>query len=215
MLLLASLLFVWILFSESWILNWQVTWRGSLTWRLVLCVTSRLTLSQPFRSVSNKVHTCIHPELYTVSSGIPNRRWSSSDWEMTCLCFSQGSSLTLWSLSLRSGTASPSPACSAGPWWVTCTRTRPAGATYDTHTPLQTCKHTPKLRSLKEEEERGRKSLNLPLVSWGVSSSCVSGGEECLSNSLFVLQHIFSHCWSFTGSESGSTGWWSLACIRE
>lgn len=33
-------------------LNWQVTWRESLTWRSVLCVTSRQTPSQPFRRVS-------------------------------------------------------------------------------------------------------------------------------------------------------------------
>lgn len=128
------------------------------------------------------------------------------------LWLSQGSSPTLWSLCLRSGTASPSPACSARPWWATCTRTRPAGAAYDAHTQLQTRKHTPTLRSpsLKgEEEERGKTSLNLPLVSRGVSSSFVNGGEERLSTSLFVLQHIFSHCWWFTGSESGSTGWGS------
>lgn len=124
------------------------------------------------------------------------------------LWLSQGSSPTLWSPCLRSGSASPSPASSARPWWVTCTRTRPAGAAYDTHTHLQTRKRTPMLRSPSlKEEERGKTSLNLSLVSQGVSSSFVNGGEERLSTSLFVLQHIFSHCWLFTGSESGSTGW--------
>lgn len=83
--------------------------------------------------------------------------------------FFQGSSPTSWSLSLRSGSASLSPACSARPCWVTCTRTRAAGAAYGTHAHLQTHKHTrtPRSPSLREaaateEEEWGKTSLNLP-----------------------------------------------------
>lgn len=117
------------------------------------------------------------------------KRSSSTD---PLLCFSQDSSPTSWSLCLRSGTASPSPARSARPWWATCTRTRPAGAAYDTHTHLQTQRRTPTLTSLSlkevEEKKRGKTSRNLPPVSSDVLSSFVNGGEDpapCLSSSIF------------------------------
>lgn len=107
----------------------------------------------------------------------------------------QDSSPTLWSLCLRNGTASLSLVFSARPWWVTCTGTRLAGATYDTHTCLQTPKQTPVLRSLslKEEEEETRKtSPNLPLVSClGVSSSFANGEPKSFSISWFVLWQSF------------------------
>lgn len=118
------------------LLNWQVTWRESLTWRSVLCVTSRQTLFQPFRRVS--LQTLLSP-----------RRGRIGDNPAPVVSL-QGSSPTSWSLSLMSGTVSRSPVCSAGPWWVTCTRTRPAGAACATHTPL--------------EKKTGRTSLNSPLV---------------------------------------------------
>lgn len=126
----------------------------------------------------------------------------SEDVRPTFVLFFQGSSPTSWSLSLRSGSASPSPACSARPWWVTCTRTRAAGAAYGTHVHLQTHKHTltPRSPSLREaaateEEEWGKTSLNLPTGCWGISSSFVNSEEEYLSTSSFVLQRTFSHCW--------------------
>lgn len=133
--------------------------------------------------------------------------WSGEDPPL--LCFLQDSSPTSWSLCLRSGTASPSPARSARPWWATCTRTRPAGAAYDTHTHLQTQRRTPTLMSLslreeEEEKKRGKTSHNLPPMSSDVLSSFCERRRG--SSSLFVLQHIFSRHLSITGSESGSTG---------
>lgn len=134
-------------------LNWQVTWRESLTWRSVLCVTSRQTPSQPFRRVS----------LQTLAS---HRRDKIGD-NPAPVVSPQGSSPTSWSLSLMSGTVLLSPVCSAGPWWVTCTRTRPTGAACATHALLQARKRTIKLTSpsLREalEKKTGRISLNLPL----------------------------------------------------
>ena len=132
--------------------------------------------------------------------------WSSSI-DLPLLCFSQDLSPTSWSLCLRSGTASPSPAHSARPWWATCTRTRPTGAACDTHTHLQTQRRTPTLTSLSpkevEEKKRGKTSRNLPPRVFCFIFLCE---RRRGSSSLFVLQHIFSHCWSIRSSESGSTG---------
>lgn len=60
-------------------LNRQVTWRESVTWRSVLCVTSRRTRSRPFRRVS----------LQTLVSPRPggNRRESSRC--CVCVCVSR------------------------------------------------------------------------------------------------------------------------------
>lgn len=116
---------------------------------------------------------------YTVYCIITKMLLSSLGDDPPLLCVAQGSSPTSWSLCSKSGTASPSPARSARPWLVTCTRTRHAGAAYDTHAHPQTRKHTPTPRSPKGEEERGKTSLNLALVSQGIWSSFVNGGEEC------------------------------------
>lgn len=121
---------------------------------------------------------------------------------------------TLWSLSLRSGTASQTPARSARPWWIICTRTRHAGASYDTHK-LQTHKHTPNLRSpgLKEAVERMKTSLNLYLVSWGVLSSFLSWGRGVLIHLLFHPLLVALMLWKWERSmwpglvKNGSLFW--------
>ena len=111
---------------------------------------------------------------------------------------SQVSSPTSWSLCSRSGTASPSPACSARLWWATCTRTRLAGAASDTPTNLQR-------RQLRSLEEMGREktSLNAHLVSRGVSFSFIRGGEELViklrvcSPEYFLPQPVARELWEW------------------
>lgn len=123
-----------------------------------------------------------------------------------CFLSLQGSSPILSSPSLRSGTVSPSPACSARPWWATCTRTRAAGAACDTHAHRRMRKPTPTRRSLSLKaavgEEKGKTSLNLPPWGFILREEKRDYPPPCLSSSVFTL--------AAGGSQPlkrGGTGW--------
>lgn len=123
---------------------------------------------------------------------------------------SQGSSPTSWRLCSRSGTASPSPARSATPWWVTCTGTRPAGAACCAQTRKRS--HAPRSPG---PEERGKTSVNLCLlVFWGVFSSSlmINGGEEFHLQRVFLSLLVVHRLWK-SGWESGFN-WWGNRSLR-
>lgn len=120
---------------------------------------------------------------------------------------------TSWSLCLRSGIVSPNPVCSARPWWATCTRTRLAGAAFNTHAHFHTCRLTPMLMRLilKEKIERKKTSLNASLFFLGCFIFLYTWSGEVfiqlrLNSPAYFLPQLVAH--RLTGSGSTRRGVW-------